>query len=182
MREKPTLECVWQQPPPSALSSYDEVAKERRWLLPRALPRCFARHPLLSSARSLAYHIGKPVVKKKIGPFPTGRKKFYKIGSSFPTGRKARFTGFRLSTDASHSRPGRRRAKNTGTLPRGRLSLPRGGDEVTMGFPASERGSLPARRGAELQFTIERRGRGLESAWRGKHIVRRSAIAKRSGG
>ena len=31
------LECVWQQPPPSARDSYGTRTKERRWLLPHAL-------------------------------------------------------------------------------------------------------------------------------------------------
>ena len=37
----------------------------------------------------LAYHVGKHVVNRKIDPFPTGRKRFYKIGSNFPARRKA---------------------------------------------------------------------------------------------
>jgi len=32
-----TLECVWQQPPPSARDSYGARTNERRWLLPHAL-------------------------------------------------------------------------------------------------------------------------------------------------
>jgi hypothetical protein len=52
------------------------------------------------------------LVNRILASFPTGRKRFYKVGLPFPTGRKASVTGFRFSTHRSHSHPGWRRVKN----------------------------------------------------------------------
>ena len=51
----------------------------------------------------LGQYIGKHIVNKKIGPFPTSRKNFYQIGSPF-----------RFSTRWPHSPPMPASAANSG--------------------------------------------------------------------
>jgi hypothetical protein len=83
-------------------------------------------------------------VKRIIAHFPTGRKKFYKLGTRFPTGRKAGASGARFSKDRSKILRARR-------LPKARVGASRRGGAATRGvtwpsWPCPRTGETPVPR------------------------------------